>query len=381
MEKIYSHTPLMAVEKQRPEWAPANAGDVFASEVRKGRVPATTPADAIPRPKRRRNSLNPRELARLVREQDRTALARAITMVESRNAEHEEMAAQLLQHLREEPVPEASFRLGITGVPGAGKSTLIENFGLHLCNSGLRVAILAIDPSSARTGGSILGDKTRMEELSREPNAFIRPSPSGGTLGGVARRTRETMVLCEAAGFDVILVETVGVGQSEGMVRDMVDCFLLVLIAGAGDELQGIKRGVMELADIILVNKCDGDNVARARTTRADLQRVLHYLRPSTEGWQSSAHCCSALTGEGISDLWELLQRFRETTTSSGVFQKRRQQQNVAWMERMLEEELRRRFFADPGMRARLEEVRAAVAEGRSNPTAAVRDILRTWNP
>ncbi len=370
----------MSTEKRLPEWSPPSGGDAFASEIREG-IARSSPISGRPSgaPARAARSIpEPAELAAAVKEGDRGALARAITLVESRNPAHEAPAARLLQDLLDRSGN--SIRIGITGVPGAGKSTLIESFGLYLCNEGRRVAVLAVDPSSVRTGGSILGDKTRMEELARHRNAFIRPSPTSGALGGVARKTRESLLLCEAAGFDAILVETVGVGQSEGLVRDMVDFYLLVLIAGAGDELQGMKRGVMELADAILINKADGENLPRARTARAELERVLHYLHPATRGWQTPARCCSALNCEGIPELWELIRQFEGETRASGAFLERRRAQNITWLDRSLEDELQRRFFARESVRSTLEELRKRVGDGSLAPAAAL-DELRPMLP
>ena len=272
-----------------------------------------------------------------------------------------------------------SLRIGITGVPGAGKSTTIDTLGTMLCEQGHKVAVLAVDPSSTVTKGSILGDKTRMERLLRCPNAYVRPSPTGGCLGGVARKSRETLLLCEAFGFDVILLETVGVGQSEVTVRSMVDFFLLVLIAGAGDELQGIKKGVIELADAIFVNKADGDNVRRARMAKAEYNRVLSFLHPCTEGWTTKAYMGSALTREGIPEIWEVIVRFKELTTASGVFARRRREQNLDWMRGLIDEALRRRFFSDEMMKEKLATISAAVASGEVPPVKAVESLMHEW--
>ncbi|MFP4282837.1 MAG: methylmalonyl Co-A mutase-associated GTPase MeaB, partial [Opitutales bacterium] len=287
---------------------------------------------------------------------------------------HEATAQAVLQELL--PETGRAVRVGITGKAGAGKSTLLEALGGQLVEAGKRVAVLAVDPSSSVTRGSILGDKTRMERLARDPRAFIRPSPSSGTLGGVGRKSRETMLLCEAFGFDVILLETVGVGQSEVTVRSMTDFFFLIAIAGAGDELQGIKKGVVELADLIAVNKADGDNVRRARMAKAEYTRVLSFLAPATEGWKTKAMTVSALTREGIGDLWKRIEDFCATTQESGVWERRRQAQNVQWFRAMLEEGILARFLAQPEMKARLATLERAVAEGSQPVTAAVREIL-----
>jgi LAO/AO transport system kinase len=271
--------------------------------------------------------------------------------------------------------------VGITGIPGAGKSTLIEELGVRLTAAGHRVAVTAVDPSSTVSGGSILGDKTRMERLAADPRAFIRPSPAAGTLGGVARKTRETIVLFEAAGYDVVLVETVGVGQSEVVVRSLTDFFLLVLIAGAGDELQGIKRGVVELADAILVNKADGAGRQAAAEARAGFERVLHYLRPATEGWTTPALTASAEQGEGIDGLWRTVEEFAAVTRASGVFAARRAAQERAWMHALVEEGLRTMFRDHPAVRDQLAEYEERVARGEVPATTAARALLDLFRP
>lgn len=306
-------------------------------------------------------------------------LARAITLVESNAERHQEKAQEMLTRL----IPHAgnTVRVGITGVPGAGKSSLIENLGLRLCEQGHKLAVLAVDPTSSVTGGSILGDKTRMEQLSRNRSAYIRPSPSGGVLGGVARKSRETLIVCEAAGFDVIFVETVGVGQSEITVRSMVDLFLLLQIAGAGDELQGIKKGVMERCDLVVVNKADGDNKTRALAARADYDRILHYLQPSTEGWKTRALACSAYTGEGIGELWKAVEEFRANTTASGVFERRRHQQDLDWMHNLILEQIKRVFYAQPAVQQQRSVIEDLVIRGRLSPTQAAKQLLALARP
>ena len=262
--------------------------------------------------------------------------------------------------------------MGITGVPGAGKSTIIEALGTKLCQAGHKVAVLAVDPSSSVTGGAILGDKTRMEQLAKEPNAFIRPSPAGGTLGGVTRKSRETMLLAEAAGYDIILVETVGVGQSETTVRSMVDFFLVVVLTGAGDDLQGVKKGVIELADAILVNKADGDNLQKALLTRADYEQILHYLMPATEGWTTKAYTCSAYTGEGIQEIWDVVLQYIDQMKRTGQLDKRRAAQNLTWLQEMTQDYLMNLFLQDEAVSAARDSVEAQVRAGTLAPTKAL---------
>ncbi len=305
---------------------------------------------------------------------NRTMLARAITLIESNADRHFETAQTVLKQLL--PHTGSSIRVGITGVPGAGKSTLIETLGMMLTDKGHKVAVLAVDPTSSITRGSILGDKTRMERLANAPNAFIRPSPTGGVLGGVARKTRETILLCEAAGYDIILVETVGTGQSEITVRSMVDFFLLLLVPGAGDELQGIKKGVVELADAILINKADGDNKISAQAARAEYNRALHYLTPVTEGWVTKAYTGSALSGDGIAELWEVVERFWEKTAVSGTFATRRQTQQLEWLHTLITEQLHQSFYTLSSIQKKLPEIEKAVINGTLPTTAAAQQLL-----
>ena len=357
----------------RPEWAPAGGGEGFNSFVVKGTDDRHRLAHKSPW-RRQRGLLPVEDYVAGIERGDRTMLARAITLVESNAHAHETAAQAVLQALL--PRTGGALRVGVTGVPGAGKSTLIEALGLQLVEAGKKVAVLAIDPSSSVTRGSILGDKTRMERLAREPRAFIRPSPNGGTLGGVARKSRETMLLCEAFGYDVILLETVGVGQSEVTVRSLTDFFLFVAIAGAGDELQGIKKGVIELADMVLVNKADGDNLQRARLAKAEYNRVLSFLAPATEGWKTKARLASALTGEGIAEAWAQVERFSAEVKASGVWATRRERQNIEWFRTLLHEGILARFHADPAVAARLATLEAAVAAGTLPVTAAARAAL-----
>ena len=308
---------------------------------------------------------------------DRTILGRAITLVESNAKAHMELAQDMLKKLL--PHTGNSVRIGITGVPGAGKSTFIEAFGNALCDLGKRIAVLAVDPSSSISRGSILGDKTRMENLARRPQAFIRPSPTGGTLGGIARKSRETMLVCEAAGFDVILVETVGVGQSETAVRAMVDFFLLMLIAGAGDELQGLKKGIMELADAVVINKADGDNKVRAEAAKSEFNRILHYLQPATRGWETRAYTCSALAGDGIKDIWSIIETFVEQTKETGAFEERRRSQTVEWVRTMVMDYLRASFYAHPKVKEEMPHIQEAVVQGSMLPTQAVNKLVQIY--
>ncbi|MDR2451147.1 MAG: methylmalonyl Co-A mutase-associated GTPase MeaB [Candidatus Accumulibacter sp.] len=361
----------------RPEWVPERAGEAegFTTNVMPGiksrhdGMPGATRETIFHPVRGQRPELSVDEYVDGVLGGDRAVLARAITLVESNAERHQEKAQEMLTRLI--PHVGKTIRVGITGVPGSGKSSLIETLGLRLCERGHKLAVLAVDPSSSVTGGSILGDKTRMERLSRDRRAYIRPSPSGGVLGGVARKSRETMIVCEAAGFDVIFVETVGVGQSEITVRSMVDLFLLLQIAGAGDELQGIKKGVMERCDLVVVNKADGDNKTRAEAARADYQRILRYLQPSTEGWKTQALACSAYTGEGVDELWKVIEAFRANTTLSGVFVKRRQQQNLDWMHNLVLEQIKRSFYGNASVRQNMPAIEQQVIGGRISSTQA----------
>lgn len=304
----------------------------------------------------------------------RLHLGKAITLIESENREHRVRGQELLTELL--PHSGNSFRIGITGVPGAGKSTFIETFGEMLTGLGYRVAVLAIDPSSSLHGGSILGDKTRMESLARNPMAFIRPSPTAGTLGGVHKKTRETMLLCEAAGYDIILVETVGVGQSETLVRGMVDLFLLLVLTGAGDDLQGMKKGIMELADAIIVHKADAKNAVPAKRTVADYKQMVHFLQPATKGWKTTALAASSLEKTGIKEIWELAQSFEETVKASGEWEHRRSTQTKDWYYSMITEQLHNRFFGDAEKRTQVKQVEQQVLDGRMTVAQAVESLF-----
>jgi LAO/AO transport system kinase len=317
------------------------------------------------------------DIARLatgIRAGERAVLARAITLIESKRPDHQHQARRLVQDLL--PDTGKAVRVGITGAPGVGKSTTIDALGTCLTGRGHGVAVLAVDPSSARTGGSILADKTRMARLSTDPRAFVRPSPAAGTLGGVAAKTRETMLLCEAAGFDVILVETVGTGQSETAVADMTDFFLALMLPGAGDELQGLKKGLVELADMIAINKADGDNVKRAQAAAAEYRAALHILTPLVAEWQPPVVTYSALTGDGVAPMWDNIIAHRHKLTATGAFAARRRQQQVKWMWALLDDRLRGRLSSDPALKAKLPQLERAVAEGRLSPALAVDDIV-----
>lgn len=318
-------------------------------------------------------NLPPSDLVRGIRAGDRATLARAITLIESKRGDHRKTAHHLVQELL--PLTGRAVRLGITGAPGVGKSTTIDVLGTYLTGKGHKVAVLAVDPSSTRTGGSILGDKTRMAQLAIDPHAFVRPSPSSGTLGGVAAKTRETMLVCEAAGYDVVMVETVGIGQSETAVADMTDFFLVLMLPGAGDELQGLKKGIVELADMIAVNKADGDNIERARRAAADYRAALNILTPQSSTWSPPVITYSALTQNGIDELWAQVLAHKKKMTGSGELETRRREQQVKWMWTMLEERLTARLRSDASVRAKLRQAETQVAAGKLAPTLAVEEI------
>lgn len=312
-------------------------------------------------------------LANGIRAGDRATLARAITLIESKRADHRKAAHRLVQELL--PETGKAMRVGITGAPGVGKSLTIDTLGSYLTHRGHKVAVLAVDPSSTRTGGSILGDKTRMARLAVDPSAFVRPSPAGPTLGGVAAKTRETMLLCEAAGYDVVLVETVGIGQSETAVADMTDFFLVLMLPGAGDELQGLKKGVVELADMIAVNKADGDNIARAKSAAGEYRAALHILAPRSAHWSPPVITYSALAEDGIDHLWQQVTAHREQATATGELPARRREQQVKWMWTMLEERITAKLRSDPALRSKLPQIERAVAAGTLSPMLAMEQI------
>lgn len=305
---------------------------------------------------------------------DSVTLARAITLIESNATEHLPLASELL--LKCIPYAGKSIRVGISGVPGVGKSSFIEALGKTLTAKGKKVAVLAIDPSSGRSKGSILGDKTRMEMLSADKNAFIRPSPTSGTLGGVALKTRETIVLCEAAGYELVFIETVGVGQSEISVSSMVDFFLLLVLAGAGDELQGIKKGIMEMADAIAVTKADGDNVKPAIKAKAEYINALHLMPPSLSGWIPKVISCSSQTGEGVKEIWKIIENYLAFTKENGWFEKNRSRQNIYWMHETVNEELKRRFYSDLKNQDKIKQLEQQVIEGKLSSFEAARLLI-----
>jgi len=313
-----------------------------------------------------------------IHERDRVVLSQAITLLESTRPKHQEKARRVLDQVLSETGD--SIRVAITGVPGVGKSTFIESLGPHLVEKDHRLAVLTVDPSSERSKGSILGDKTRMGGLASYDDVYIRPSPTAGTLGGVARKTRETILLCEAAGYDVVLVETVGVGQSEVTVRSMVDFFLLLALAGAGDELQGIKRGIVEMADAIAINKADGDNQSAAEDARSEYEKALHLLGEPDSGWQPPVVTCSGLTGEGVESVWEAVKEYHSQMQASGFFQRQRQRQARHWMYQTIEHRLREDFFSNEDVQEQQDTIEAAVLEGQLSSFAAAEKLLDAYH-
>lgn len=327
----------------------------------------------------RKQPLSVEEYVKGILSGNRVILSRAITLVESSHPDHQATAQAVIEHCL--PYSGKSVRLGITGVPGAGKSTFIEALGVMLVENGHHLAVLAVDPSSERSKGSILGDKTRMEELSGMANAFIRPSPSAGSLGGVARKTRETIILCEAAGFDTTIVETVGVGQSETTVYGMIDFFLLIQLANTGDELQGIKRGIMEMADAIAINKADGDNLAKAKVARTQFSNALHLFPPTESGWVPTVEICSAYTKEGVENIWKIVQDYIQHTQSNGYFEHKRQEQSRRILFETIDETLSTHFYQNPEIKKRLKTATSEVLQGKISPYVAADLLLKNYLP
>ncbi|MFB3844206.1 MAG: methylmalonyl Co-A mutase-associated GTPase MeaB [Candidatus Cloacimonadaceae bacterium] len=362
-----------------PEWTPDQAGKAFASRIVSGKTADKRKKTDLHKSPTAKTpvSYNLDDLMKGVLANDRTILSKAITLLESNAPKHFLPAQELVKKLL--PYSGNSVRIGVTGVPGAGKSTFIEALGLLLIRQNHKVAVLAIDPSSSISKGSILGDKTRMENLARMENSFIRPSPASGILGGVARKTRETIIACEAAGYDVILVETVGVGQSEITVRSMVDFFLLLQITGAGDELQDIKKGVIELADLIVINKADGDNLQKAEAAKAEINQILPYLQPLTEGWKTVALTCSALTGYNIQLIWDKINEFVRITKNNGIFPQRRKQQQLEWLDTLLKEELHNLFFSNSVINQNYEAYKQKILAGETTPVLAATDLIELF--
>nr|WP_265162720.1 methylmalonyl Co-A mutase-associated GTPase MeaB [Salinimicrobium tongyeongense] len=325
----------------------------------------------------RRKETPVEEIFNRLRAGDKSALSQGITLVETNQPKQQEKAAQLIEKCL--AYANNSIRIGITGVPGVGKSTFIEALGVHLADSGKKVAVLAVDPSSTISGGSILGDKTRMETLVNHQNAFIRPSPSGDSLGGVAKKTRETIILCEAAGFDTLLIETVGVGQSETTVHSMTDFFLLLKLAGAGDELQGIKRGIMEMADAIVINKADGENRKPAERARSEFKRALHLYPAKESGWQPKVLLCSAYYKEGITEIWDLVAEYEQKMKESGDFSRKRHEQNKFWLLQTINEHLKSRFYNQPEIKILLKQQLEALEKNETTPFEAAAFLLEKY--
>lgn len=323
----------------------------------------------------KRKRLSKEEMMEGILSGNRMILSRAITLVESALPDDRKLSEDILNELL--PKTGGSLRIGITGVPGVGKSTFIESFGLFLCEQGFNVAVLAIDPSSQRTSGSILGDKTRMEQLSHHPSAYIRPSPTSNSLGGVANKTRETMLLCEAAGFEVILIETVGVGQSETAVKGMVDFFLLLMLAGAGDELQGIKKGIMEMADGIAITKADGDNIKQSKQARIEYQNALHLFPPSESGWYPKVLTCSSVDNAGLDDIWQMINEYKEKLSASGYLVEMRKKQNIEWMNESIKQGLLHQFFSNEKVKSQLKDLTEKVVNGELTPQFAARKLIQ----
>lgn len=340
-------------------------------------VPNINPRSAKEIRALRKNKLSVAQLLELLLKGNKTALGLGITLIESNQPEHKQKAQQLIEGAL--PYSKKSIRIGITGVPGVGKSTFIESFGSFLISRGKKVAVLAVDPSSSITKGSILGDKTRMEQLVKEEDAFIRPSPSGDSLGGVAKKTRESIILCEAAGFDVILIETVGVGQSETTVHSMTDFFLLLKLAGAGDELQGLKRGIIEMADAILINKADEGNEKAARSAKLEFKRALNLYPPKENGWKPEVLLSSALHNIGITEIWNLITEFEETAKANGFFEKNRHEQNKFWLLQTIDEHLKSQFYQNPIIKKELQNQLQAIEKDETTPFTAASYLLKKY--
>ncbi|TAJ14142.1 methylmalonyl Co-A mutase-associated GTPase MeaB [Marinilabiliaceae bacterium JC017] len=361
--------------QDHPENDPKYKGLKVNKGVEQG--PSVNPEAAKRFLKRKKRVLSPEEYVDGILKGDVTILSRAVTLVESARPDHQKTAQEIIEKCL--PYAGKSIRLGITGVPGAGKSTFIEALGMHIINNGGKLAVLAIDPSSERSKGSILGDKTRMEKLSGEKDAYIRPSPSAGSLGGVARKTRETIILCEAAGFDTIFIETVGVGQSETAVHSMVDFFLLLQIAGAGDELQGIKRGIMEMADAITVNKADGNNIQRAELAKAEYKSALHLFPPTKSGWEPKVKTCSSIKGIGIDEIWKMVLEYVEQTKANNYFESNRRSQAKYWMIESINENLRNHFYQHPGIKDEISLFEQMVLNDEKSSFIAAKELLEKY--
>ena len=355
----------------KPDWTPKNAGKEFAVNIIKG-IDNKLP---IAKKEIKTKKITEEEYVKGVIVDNRNILARCITLIESNSEKHRITSEKILSKLL--PHSGNSIRIGISGVPGAGKSTLIEALGLYLIGNGHKVAVLTIDPSSSISKGSILGDKTRMEKLSREKNCFIRPSPSGGNLGGVASKTRETITVCEAAGFDVIIIETVGVGQSEITVRSMVDFFLLIMIAGAGDELQGIKKGIIEISDAVVFNKADGDNKLKSKIAKTEFSQAVHYLHSFSKDWQIRVMTASAINNEGISEIWKMISDFAKVTKKSNQFQELRKAQSIDLLHSLIKESLINNFYSNQKVKKELANIEEKIIKGKLSPNSAAELLLK----